>query len=297
MSALRASALLPMLASAGVCLALGQSTPIAIVPVEGAKLTGAMDVAEGKAIIATSGTVTASDKPVTITLPRRGNVRLCSTTKVSLTADSSVPVGEAPGLMLALDRGALEASFATGHNSDVILTPDFRILISGPGTAAVQVRLGAKGDTCVDNRGPNAPYVTVSSVFEGGIYRVLGEQRVMFQHGSLREVVDHEKESCGCPPDPPKATAGNEFPLAQSEGLAPVAQPSNVEVPGKEAGQVSTQFAYDGTKPVPIAAGGKPPTPPPGPVAPSPAKPEVKPEPKPGFFGKIGHFFRKVFGG
>ena len=42
----------------------------------------------------------------------------------------------------------------------------------------------------------------------------------MFQHGSLREVVDQEKESCGCPPAPSE-TKGNDFPLAQSEGLAP----------------------------------------------------------------------------
>lgn len=282
------------------------ATPIAIVPVEGAKLTGAMDVAEGKAIIATSGTVTANEKPVTVTLPHRGNLLLCATTKVSLTADSSVQAssGEQPGLMMALGQGALEASFATGHNSDVIMTPDFRILISGPGTAAVQVRLGSKGDTCVDNRGTNAPYVTVSSIFEGGAYRVQANQRVMFQHGSLREVVDNEKESCGCPPDLPKSPAGNEFPLAQSAGLAPLAQPSNVEPPGKEAGQVSTQFSYDGTKPAPISAGGQPPVPPPAPaVAPAQSttpvasKPPVKAEEKPGFLGKVGHFFRKLFGG
>jgi hypothetical protein len=203
--------------------------------------------------------------------------------------------------MMALGQGALEASFATGHNSDVIMTPDFRILISGPGTAAVQVRLGTKGDTCVDNRGANAPYVTVSSVFEGGVYRIQPNQRVMFQHGSLREVVDNEKESCGCPPEEPKSPADNAFPLAQSAGLAPLAQPSNVEPPGKEAGQVSTQFAYDGTKPAAISAGGQPPVPPPAPTAPVAAQPAPKPAPKaeakPGFFGKVGRFFRKIFGG
>ena len=69
----------------------------------------------------------------------------------------------------------------------------------------------------------NAPYVLVSSVFDGGAYRVQPGQRVMFQHGSLHEVVDQEKEPCGCPP--PVRTS-NEFPLAQSEGLAPLAPPA-----------------------------------------------------------------------
>ena len=292
-------------------VSMAQSVPIAIVPVEGVKVTGAMDVADGKAVIAASGSVTAGEQAATVVLPHRGNLKLCPTTKVSLTADAGVATaslapGEAPGLMMALDRGAIEASFATGHNSDVILTPDFRILISGPGTAAVQVRLGAKGDTCVDNRGPNAAYVSVSSVFEGGIYRVQADQRVMFQHGSLREVVDQEKESCGCPPEAPKSPAGNEFPIAQSMGLAPAPVPANVEAPGKEAAQVTTQFSYDGTKPGqppvsgPSTASGGAKTVPaaPQPQAPAPVtKSEAKPQEKPGFFGKIGHFFKKIFGG
>jgi len=86
-----------------------------------------------------------------------------------------------------------------------------------------QGRLGQQGDTCVDNAGANAPYVVVSSVFDGGAYRVQPASGVMFQHGSLHEVVDQEKEPCGCPP--PVAPQGNEFPLAQSEGLAPLPAP------------------------------------------------------------------------
>jgi hypothetical protein len=282
-----------------------QSTPIAIVPVEGVELTGAMDVAEGKAVIAASGSVTAGEHAATITLPHRGNLRLCATTKVGLTADSSVPVSAeasgAPGLMMALDRGAIEANFATGANSDVILTPDFRIIISGPGTAAVQVRLGAKGDTCVDNRGPNAPYVTVSSVFEGGVYRVQADQRVMFQHGSLREVVDNEKESCGCPPELPKAMpgtgTGNEFPVAQSAGLAPLpAVPPNAAPPGVQAAQVTAQLGYDGAKSGAGPETAKAAVEVSAPVA-APAVPAPKPAEKRGFFSGIGRFFRRLFGG
>jgi hypothetical protein len=218
---------------------------------------------------------------------------------------------DAPGLMMALDGGALEANFATGRNSDVILTPDFRILISGPGVAAVQVRLGPKGDTCVDNRGTDAPYVTVSSIFEGGVYRVQADQRVMFQHGSLREVVDVEKESCGCPEEPKALPQGNEFPFAQSAGL--VTTPlvvGNTAPTGRVAPQATAQLSYDGTKgshkdaedAKPDAA---PAVEPPlrithlaaPPAAKPEAGPETKPEPKRGFFRKVGHFFRKLFGG
>jgi hypothetical protein len=275
--------------------------PIAIVPVEGVKLTGTINVEEGKANLDKGGTIAAGAHAATITLPHRGNLRLCATSKVTLTADSSIasslPAGEEPGLMMALDRGALEASFSTGQNSDVILTPDFRIVISGPGTASVQVRLGPGGDTCVDNRGPDAPYVSVSSIFDGGFYRVHPDQRVLFEGGKLGEVVDTEKEPCGCPPETPAPTGSyNDFPLAQSEGLAPSPPPrANAAAPGVIGAQATVQLSYDGTKPTEAAASAKTAEtvlPPPPPVPPAP-----KPKAKGGFFHHLGNFFRNLFGG
>ena len=274
-------------------------TPIAVVKTDGLKLSGAVDLGEGKAVIAFGGSVTAGEKASTIALPHRGDLRLCPMTKVNLTADSTVAAslrpGEAPGLMMALDQGALEANFQTGENSDVILTPDFRIVISAPGTAEVQVRLGDKGDTCVDNRGDNAPYVTVSSIFDGGVYRVQPNQRVMFQHGSLNEVVDREKESCGCPPEKPATEAANEFPVAQSEGMKSLSPPPpNAEKKGVVGAQATAVLSYDGTKTGEMSA--KVET---APVVttPEPAKPVEKPKKKPGVFHSIGRFFARLFGG
>ena len=281
----------------------GETAAIAIVPVDAANaatVTGALRVAQGKAIIATSGTVASGTKTTEVVLPRRGVLRVCAATSVHLAADTSVPAGETPGLMLALDHGALETSFATGRNSDVVLTPDFRILIGGPGAAEVKVRLGEHGDTCVDNPGVSAPYVLVSSVFEGGAYRVQPGQRVMFQHGSLTEVVDQEKEPCGCPPDARPGT--NDFPLAQSAGLVPLEKPMPALAPPSPANDAKTQqllneplvySAADAAKnSAPAATEAS--TPAPSPVAAS-ATPSA-PQKKHGFFRNIGAFFRKIFG-
>jgi hypothetical protein len=211
--------------------AQAESGPIAIVPIDSsnpdqaATVTGALEVTGGRAIIAASGSVSSGSRTTEVVLPHRGVLRVCASTTVKLAADSSVPAGETPGLLVAMDHGAIEMSFATLQNADIVLTPDFRILIGGPGASEVKVRLGSGGDTCVDNSGANAPYVLVSSVFEGDVYRVQPGQRVMFEHGSLHEVVDQEKEPCGCPP-PPSAAESNEFPLAQSEGLAPLPKPA-----------------------------------------------------------------------
>jgi hypothetical protein len=268
------------------------AAPIAIVPLDSknpdaaASVTGALEVTQGRAIIAASGTVTSGSQTTEVVLPRRGVLRICASTTVRLAADASVPAGETPGLMMAMDHGAVEASFATGRNSDILLTPDFRILIGGPGAAEVKVRLGQHGDTCVENAGVNAPYVLVTSIFEGGDYRVQAGQRVMFQHGSLREVVDNEKEPCGCPP--PVHPGTNEFPVAQSAGLEPLPKPapnaansSGVTVPLEPLVYNSAAHA---AKPADTAAADKI-------VA---AKPEAKK--KAGFFGGIGKFFRRLFG-
>ena len=270
-----------------------EAGPIAIValdsknPDKAAKVTGALEVSQGKAVIVASGAVTSGTQTTLVTLPHRGTLRVCAATTVNLAADSSVPAGETPGLMMAMDHGAVEASFATGRNSDILLTPDFRILIGGPGAAEVKVRLGQKGDTCVDNAGVNAPYVLVTSVFDGGNYRVQAGQRVMFEHGSLHDVVDNEKEPCGCPPGEAK---GNEFPLAQSEGLAPTPKPAaNAVTVGAGAPRQTVEpLVYKSKEPAPPAAEAVA-------VAAAAANPATTTPPAKKR-SKLGQFFRKLFG-
>jgi hypothetical protein len=134
----------------------------------------------------------------------------------------------------------------------------------------------------------NAPYVLVSSIFESGAYRVQAGQHVMFQHGSLREVVDNEKEPCGCPPAAPK---GNEFPLAQSEGLAPTpkAPPADTTLDQRAAPpQVVPPLVHSNAAHAPQQAEGAQPAA--TPAAKAPAKK------KPGLFSSVGKFFRRIFG-
>jgi hypothetical protein len=275
--------------------------PLAIVPLDtkipgaAAEVTGALQVYNGRAFIANNGAITAGPATTQVTLPYRGTLRVCASTTVKLAADSSVPAGETPGLMIAMERGAIEASFATGRNSDVLLTPDFRILIGSPGAAEVKVRLGANGDTCVDNAGVNAPYVLVTSVFDGASYRVQPGQRVMFQHGSLHEVVDQEKEPCGCPP---AEKGGNEFPLAQSEGLAPTIHPAPItEGPRGQSAQTTDALAYNAAdhQPKPAEATPAATAQPAGATVIVPVPP-LAPQKKHGFFHGVGRFFKRVFG-
>ena len=313
---------------------LAAQQPIGRTSATEVKVSGAVDISHGETLLGNGSEITAGDQAVKITLERGGALRLCSTSSVHLAKDRSIADPASSALMMALDRGAIEANYAVGTYSDVLLTPDLRILISGPGEADLRIRVNLKGDTCVDNHGANAPYVTVTSQLEGGAYRVLPDQRVNFQHGSLREVVDHEPEPCGCPvapvtsvasggggttPNPappgrpvggPSSTASDTaFPIAESEGLAAPPTPSTAPVvpPGETHAEVTVPLTYNGENPAPAT-----PAPPAQvPAAPSaPSSPAAQPEAasaaasapatpstnQGGLFHRIGHFFSKIFG-
>lgn len=287
--------------------------PIAYVPTEGVTLSGSLEVSKGKAVIGNNGSITAGDKTAAVTLARGGTLQLCSTTTVHLSRDRSIADAKSSALMISLDRGALEASYTTGKYSDVLMTPDFRILVSGPGQADLKIRVSPKGDTCLDNHGTDAPYITVTSLLEGGLYRVQPNQRVLFEHGSLNDVVDNETEPCGCPPatleaakaaplqpvgGPSSTPADTTFPIAQSEGLAPAPPPPTTPaVPaGQPHAQVTVPLVYKSDAPPPTPPANMAPETPPATAA-APSAPQPPPKKQGGFFHSIGHFFSKLFGG
>lgn len=281
--------------------AFAQQQPIAYVPTEGVSLSGSLAVENGKASIGNDGTITAGDSTAYVSLVRGGELSLCASTKVHLSRETSASTPTDPAadsaLMIALDRGAVEATYTPGKYSDVLLTPDLRILISGPGQADLKIRTNQKGDTCVDNHGANAPYVTVTSQFEGGLYRVQPNQRVMFEHGSLQQVVDNESEPCGCPaPLPPPVAVASTAPgillngsrAPEPKPAAPVAKPS---LPVAKPAQLETKPAEsaatiplggpsstpaDTTFPLAVSEGLKPPPAPPTQPAVAPGTPHVQ---------------------
>jgi hypothetical protein len=260
-------------------LAAQQQPPIGSVGVQDATVAGALEITNGRAILIGSTTVTARDHTAEVALKRGGKVLVCATSGLHLTAGKSAATNQP--LMLALDRGAIEVQM-DATSSDVVLTPDLRLAVQGAGPLDLRLRVTRNGDTCVESRGTKAPLLHISDQFGEASYDIHAGQHVLFEHASLKEVVDSETSPCGCPPDPmvsvadagvaagttdTAATPGSvvatpteqhPFPSAVSQGLAPTPA-----VPAAPAGavhaQVSTTLSFD-------ASG--PPTPPPA-VSPS----------------------------
>jgi hypothetical protein len=318
-------------------LLLALATPLALhstaqaqqqlgsVAVQDATVTGTMTppmISHSRVLLVDSGTVAAKDHTAEVKLARGGAVDVCSTSGLHLTAGTANDNGPAP-LMLSLDRGALEIHMVAGTN-DIIMTPDLRLSVKQDGRLDLRIRVTPNGDTCVENRIPQATApalaespakpsdvagaagkglsVNVASLFGEDSYDVKPGQHVMFEHADLHEVVDHESSPCGCPAEPATEVAGggefglggakdaHPFPAAVSQGLAP-SPPVPQAPPGVVHAQVSTTLSYSGdagdgapagTTEPPMAFGG---------IQQGPALPPAKP----GFFHRIGHFFKRIF--
>jgi hypothetical protein len=295
---------------AGMAVAQSQQ-PIGTVGMQDATVAGALEVSNGRAILVGSSTVTARDHVAEVALTRGGVVRVCSTSGLHVTAGKSAD-GAAP-LILALDRGAIEVQMAaTAH--DVVSTPDLRFTMRGDGPLDLQLRVTRNGDTCVENRGAKAPVLNVADQFGEATYELKAGQHVLFEHGSLKEVVDHESSSCGCPPEQtmsvadallnPAAPGGgggektaaeqHPFPAAVSAGLAPAT------VPQAPAGAVHTQVttalssSEDADGSAAAAGDGKSAA---GGTAAQATPPPAPPKPSKNPFRAVGRFFKHIFGG
>ena len=266
-------------------------------------------VASGMRKLAGASTITANaGRNAQVSLARGGDVLVCQTSVLHAT-----PAGDA--LVLALDRGAMEIHRKTG-SGDVVMTPDMRISPAEAGPLDLRVRVTFNGDTCLENRGHKAPPLNITDAFGETSYLLKPGQHVMFEHGSLREVVDRETTPCGCPPaekpgipiadallnggrgkiTPQQAEAAHPFPAAESDGLAAPA-PAAAETPGSTHVQIATTLTFDpsaaaAVAPTPSAAAATPATTVPAGVAePAPAPAHEKTRPLHG----IGRFFKRIF--
>jgi hypothetical protein len=284
--------------------------PMGSVSVDQASVVGAPNTSfvliGGRAELAGIATVTAKQgRNADVSLQRGGGVLVCQTTALHLTESSD------DSLLLALDRGAMEIHMKA-KATDVVMTPDLRFTMEKSGELDLRMRVTFNGDTCVENRGRKAPALNITDSFGETAYMLKPGQHVMFEHGSLRTVMDRETTPCGCPPEekpgmsladallrggqntpitPQQAAAIHPFPTAQSDGLA-APPPAAPETPGERHVQVASTIAFDpsggeaAAKEAPAPVATVAPLPPPPPPA---AKSVHNP------FVAIGRFFKRLF--
>ncbi len=268
---------------------------------------------KGGVVLASSGTkvlsgssISAGEQTATLKLERGGTMLICPNTSLAVTTSQN-----GRQLMFSMNTGNLEMDYPIGAASDNLLTPDFRLLLPGPGRLHLAVRVNAKGDTCVQSLSSNSSAVVVSEGMGDESYQVKPNEAVIFNGGRISGAMP-TRESCGCPAPPPTQVAK----------VTPPPPPPQTEAPKSEPPEPQTHmvvdapFIYRASEPVNLTENvahlkmeSKPMSfepvvlPPPATSAKNAkaAKTEVaasgrKPaQQKHGFFAKIGAFFASIF--
>jgi hypothetical protein len=138
--------------------------------------------------------VSALGNPTVLRLPRGGEIHVCPGTTLTVTPSKS-----GRDLMVGLSTGTLETHYTLGAAADVILTPDFRVLLPGPGEFHLAVSADRQGNTCVRALpGDNASAV-VSEIMGNDSYQVNAGDQVLFHGGRLQNASSAANLNCGCP--------------------------------------------------------------------------------------------------
>jgi hypothetical protein len=202
--------------------------------------------------ISNGSVISAGEHSASLRLARGGQVRICPGT--SLTVNAS-PQGQE--LMFAMSAGSLEGEYQLPATADALLTPDFRIVVSGPAKVSLSVTADAKGNACVRSGGEES-YVVVSELMSDDFYRVKPNEQVVFHSGHARNPEVNGDMRCGCPapapleraevspppPTPPAPTPQQNaaaIAAVQNEPAVAAAANAAAALPQQPSGQVEVQ--------------------------------------------------------
>ena len=188
------------LSLAGLLLAaapLAAQNPVGEVFAADATVKGSVMLAGAGMRVLPGSSVAAGKQTATVRLTRGGEVRVCPGSSVSVSASAS-----GRDLLWSMGTGAMETHFSLPASADAVMTPDFRLLLAGPGEFHFAIRADRHGNTCVRALERNTASIIVTELMGEGIYQVRPGEQVYFRAGRVTEREAQAPSDCGCPPPP-----------------------------------------------------------------------------------------------
>lgn len=184
-----------------------------------ASVKGSVVLAAGGMRVLSGSTVTAGQGTAELRLARGGEVRVCPNTNLTAAAAAN-----GRDLALGFGTGAVELHYQLASTSDSLQTPDFRLLLAGPGIFHLAIAADMRGNTCVRPLPGNTASVIVNELMGDGVYQVKPTEVVLFRSGKVGERARELVGECGCPaPPPPVQRAQAAAPAPPAEAPTPAA--------------------------------------------------------------------------
>jgi hypothetical protein len=212
-----------MVASLGIAMSAQPTTAqkaIGEVQSSDASLRGSVVMAKTGTSVMSGAQISAGATTAVLKLTRGGEMQICPHSAVTISSSNS-------GLenLVGLSSGAIEAHYELASNADTVMTPDFRILLPGPGAFHFGFSLEAAGDVCVKSLPGSTSSVIVSEMFGEGTHQVKPGEQIVFHTGRVANASTNSSQSCGCPPAPvpevkTASTIGLGFPEKESQTAA-----------------------------------------------------------------------------
>ena len=198
--------------------------PIGTVSASTASVKGSVEVASyGTQVMSGSSITAGQSSTATLQLLRGGEVRICPHASLSLTSSKS-----GRDLSFAMGTGAIEVHYALASNADTVVTPDFRILLAGPGVFHFAIAADNLGNACIRALENDTAAIIVSEQMGDGVYQVRPGEQAYFHNGTVANAGKVAPPDCGC--RPPQAVRMAEQPVPESPS-EPIPAPEPTPAP------------------------------------------------------------------
>jgi len=213
----------------GYCLSAHAQGPVPVGELFASDANGekTLQLAGSGMSVVSGSDLAAGIAAATLKLYRGGEVRICPHSGLNVAAGGR-------GLTLASGTGSLEVEYElTQESTDILITPDFNVTLTGPAKFHFALGVSKNGNTCVKPLAGNSGEMAFAESLGSGTYKTKADESVLFLTGKLDQHSDFTGE-CGCPAPVPVMRA------APLPAPAPLPQPAPTPVAEAPAAAAQT---------------------------------------------------------